>query len=90
MNAINSKSEYNKRLEQLRQLTTVAKQSAGSDEYLRGMFNGMEFCLSVLEGREPKYEESSRIAEQPEEETGMWCRMCGGACDLKNCGMEQP
>lgn len=21
---------------------------------------------------------------------GMWCRMCGGACDLDNCGMEQP
>lgn len=21
---------------------------------------------------------------------GMWCRMCGGPCDLENCGMEQP
>lgn len=21
---------------------------------------------------------------------GMWCRMCGGACDLEACGMEQP
>lgn len=21
---------------------------------------------------------------------GMWCRMCGGSCDLENCGMEQP
>lgn len=24
------------------------------------------------------------------EERGMWCRMCGGSCDLQNCGMEQP
>jgi len=24
------------------------------------------------------------------ENLGMWCRMCGGACDLENCGMEQP
>jgi uncharacterized protein YebE (UPF0316 family) len=29
------------------------------------------------------------IAED-EPKTGMWCRMCGGACDLENCGMEQP
>jgi uncharacterized membrane protein YjgN (DUF898 family) len=21
---------------------------------------------------------------------GMWCRMCGGSCDLENCGMEEP
>lgn len=25
-----------------------------------------------------------------EPKEGMWCRMCGGACDLENCGMEQP
>lgn len=31
---------------------------------------------------------------EPESEVnvkeGIWCRMCGGACDLENCGMEQP
>lgn len=25
-----------------------------------------------------------------EDRQGRWCRMCGGACDLINCGMEQP
>lgn len=34
--------------------------------------------------------EARRVRKDAEENEGMWCRMCGGACDLKNCGMEQP
>lgn len=83
MSGIKTQSEYNKRLEQLRQLTEVAKQSAHSDEYLRGMYNGMEFCLSVLEGREPKYVETTRMPKLKGEHPGCnylaqgFCNKCG-------------
>jgi len=30
------------------------------------------------------------LLKNSNENLGMWCRMCGGACDLENCGMEQP
>ena len=33
------------------------------------------------------YDEPVPVEQRRE---GMWCRMCGGACDLENCGMEQP
>lgn len=35
-------------------------------------------------------EQKPRIVQNEIRRTGMWCRMCGGACDLENCGMEQP
>jgi hypothetical protein len=33
-----------------------------------------------------------KLSKVPQKESalGMWCRMCGGECDLENCGMEQP
>lgn len=37
------------------------------------------------------YNEQKPVIVQNEiRREGMWCRMCGGACDLENCGMEQP
>ena len=29
------------------------------DDYMRGLYNGIEFALSVLENREPEYKESN-------------------------------
>lgn len=31
-----------------------------------------------------------RIVQNGIRREGMWCRMCGGPCDLENCGMEKP
>jgi hypothetical protein len=36
-------------------LLEIQRQSALNDFYNLGLYNGMEFCLSVLQKREPKY-----------------------------------
>lgn len=33
--------------------------------------------------------QNSESVHNEKQNTGMWCRMCGGSCDLENCGMEQ-
>lgn len=47
------------------------------------------FCLimAVVIGVLDYY---AQVSYTEPKKTGMWCRMCGGACDLENCGMEQP
>jgi hypothetical protein len=45
------------RISQVIDLINVQKQSATSDPYNLGLYNGMELCLSILQGREPKFEE---------------------------------
>jgi hypothetical protein len=36
-------------------LVEIQKQSALSDSYNLGLFNGMELCLSILQKRKPEY-----------------------------------
>lgn len=47
----------------------------------------VDYLLLLLEALGLK-SPSEHLEQDPT--TGMWCRMCGGACDLINCGMEQP
>lgn len=44
------------------------------------------FSLVLSKNPEPLIENTTLV----ERREGMFCRMCGGACDLENCGMEQP
>ena len=37
------------------------------DDYMLGMFNGMEFMLSLMEEREPKYKDEKDIRTEKEE-----------------------
>ena len=46
---------------QIIDLVEFQKKSALSDPYNLGLYNGMEFCLSILQGREPKFEEIYKI-----------------------------
>lgn len=47
---------------------------------------------NVLATPPNKLDENSQLLYSDDEasKAGMWCRMCGGACDLENCGMEEP
>jgi|GEM_PF-6757676 len=44
-------------LEDLKKMQQVQKDSLGSDpeDYMVGMYNGMEFFMSMIEGRDPYY-----------------------------------
>lgn len=42
---------------EIRDCLQVQEKSALSDEYNLGLYNGMEFCLAILEKREPKYKD---------------------------------
>jgi hypothetical protein len=44
-------------IEKMREMVAVQGQPGNYDldEYMRGMYNGMEFMLSIAEGREPVY-----------------------------------
>jgi len=47
---------FKNNLDALRDLTKIqGKKGNQTNEYMRGMYNGMEFVLSMFEGREPKY-----------------------------------
>ena len=47
----------NERLIKLNEMKQVQKDAMGNDpeEYMVGMYNGIEFSLCILEDREPKY-----------------------------------
>ena len=46
--------EFNKKLEEAKNLKEIQGKSL-TDEYMRGLYNGMELILSIFESREPKY-----------------------------------
>lgn len=52
-----SKKEFDKLVEQMKDLLEIQKDNIGQEEYMLGMYNGMEFVLACMEKREPKYEE---------------------------------
>ena len=47
-------------------------------------------ALGVLEYYNQVSNDKPKVVQNNVRREGMWCRMCGGACDLENCGMEQP
>lgn len=51
---------YLDRLRQLKEVHTVQGQDGNwnSDRYMRGMFNGMELALAIMEGRAPSYKDT--------------------------------
>ena len=53
---------------------------------------GMAVLIGVLDyyNQVSYSEQKPRIVQNEIRREGMWCRMCGGPCDLENCGMEQP
>ncbi len=52
-----NKQEFNKVIQQMKDALKIQKDCIGQDEYMQGMYNGMEFVLACMEKREPKYEE---------------------------------
>lgn len=42
-----NKQEFDKVLEQMKDLLEVQKDNIGQEEYMLGMYNGMEFCISL-------------------------------------------
>ena len=52
-----SKKEFDEVLQQMKDMLQVQKNCIGDEEYMLGMYNGMEFVLACMEKREPKYEE---------------------------------
>lgn len=54
------------RIEELRNLVAIQGTDGNwnYDHYMRGMFNGMELALSVLEGREPQYRDAPEAAAE--------------------------
>ena len=54
---------YEKRLEQLRNLHKgyMGIGSRPQDHYTRGVYNGLELALSLLENREPVYKEVEEV-----------------------------
>ena len=51
---------------------------------------GMVILLMVVDYKSQVSDDSTQSNRTVYRNEGMWCRMCGGACDLENCGMEQP
>jgi hypothetical protein len=52
-----NKQEFDKVLKQMKDALKIQKDCIGEEEYMLGMYNGMEFVISCMEKREPKYEE---------------------------------
>lgn len=53
-------SDFNKNIKDCRNLVELQGLSGNwdCDEYMHGMFNGMELILSIMEEREPEYREA--------------------------------
>lgn len=51
-------AEWEKRLKDLRNVHAIQAHPANrnASEHMRGMFNGMELALAIMEDREPVYE----------------------------------
>ena len=50
--------DYESRLKEAKEMLKVQKDSYDYDEYMHGMYNGMEFVLCLMEDREPEYMEA--------------------------------
>ena len=46
--------EFNKKLGEAKNLKEIQGENL-TDEYMRGLYNGMELILSIFESREPRY-----------------------------------
>lgn len=55
-----NKQEFDNLVQQMKDMLQVQKNCIGQEEYMLGMYNGMEFVLACMEKREPKYEEIQR------------------------------
>ena len=51
-------------MDRIRDLLEIQKQSAKSNTYMQGMFNGMECIVACLEGRDPNYLDSSEVEKK--------------------------
>lgn len=59
--------------------------------FLAGLFLlGLATMIGVFDYKTQVYSTKPTVYQNDVRREGMWCRMCGGACDLENCGMEQP
>lgn len=47
--------EFKKRYDQLVEITKIQKESADYNEYMRGLYNGLEMACSVIQKREANY-----------------------------------
>lgn len=54
--------EFNKKLEEAKNLKEIQGENL-TDEYMRGLYNGMELILSIFESREPKYVDAESQAK---------------------------
>jgi hypothetical protein len=56
----------------MKAIYTVQKNDSSSetDDYMRGMFNGMELMMAIVEKRNPAYKE----VPQPESQIDKWAR----------------
>ena len=51
------KKEFTRKIKEVRGIVELQRKSI-TDEYMRGLYNGMELILSTFESREPKYIET--------------------------------
>lgn len=56
---------YKSKLKELKNLRKIQKENitAGKDEYMVGLYNGIELCVASMEEREPVFE---YVTRQPE------------------------
>ena len=59
--------EFNKKLEEAKNLKEIQGENL-TDEYMRGLYNGMELILSIFESREPEYIDIGSETKTNEEE----------------------
>ena len=62
---INRRYEMNEKLQKLKELLAVQGQDGNWNycEYMRGMYNGMELAVALMEGREPNYRDASDMGK---------------------------
>lgn len=66
---------HKERLKNIKEIKNVQKKNL-TDDYMVGLYNGMEFALAIMENREPVYEtninhhETIDIPEKQRTETG--------------------
>lgn len=55
-----NKKQYEKMIRDLKNITDIQGQKGNYDydNYMRGLFNGLEMALSIFEQREPKFKEA--------------------------------